>query len=123
MQPKLPENFFATTWEILRSALQAVYQKNASSISKEELYRAVEDLCVQKHAAQVYGNLSAEIGAVIIQKVNLLKESTAIDACTFLQQVENVWSDHCEQLSTIRNIFLYMDRYALFLCFFVFFLS
>lgn len=70
IQPKLPENFFDETWQKLRTALQAVYHKNASVISKEELYRAVEDLCVQKFAVQLYEKLSAEIEIVACQQVN-----------------------------------------------------
>jgi hypothetical protein len=39
VQPKVPDNFGLETWEVLRSAIDAVYTKNASDISKEELYR------------------------------------------------------------------------------------
>lgn len=112
VQPKLPENFFQETWAKLQSALHAVYSKNASSISKEELYRAVEDLCVQKFPVQLYENLNREIEAVSRQKVNLLRASSSLDASAFLAHVETIWLDHCEQLSTIRNIFLYLDRYV-----------
>jgi cullin-4 len=112
VQPKLPENFFQETWAKLQSALHAVYSKNASSISKEELYRAVEDLCVQKFPVQLYENLNREIEAVSRQKVGLLRSSSSLDASAFLAHVETIWLDHCEQLSTIRNIFLYLDRYV-----------
>ena len=77
-KPKLPENFEATTvrgtprpeppapdltradplphlpparllqWTKLESAIYAVNTKVSSSISKEELYRSVEDLCMHK---------------------------------------------------------------------------
>ncbi len=39
VQPKVPENFGLETWETLKLAVNAVYSKDASSISKEELYR------------------------------------------------------------------------------------
>ncbi len=45
VQPKVPDNFGLETWEILRSAIDAVYTKNASDISKEELYR-VNNFCL-----------------------------------------------------------------------------
>jgi cullin-4 len=35
-----------------------------------------------------------------------------LDATVFLSQLDLTWEDHCEQLSTIRNIFLYLDRYT-----------
>ena len=37
--PKIPENFGMETWEKLKAALNAVYSKSTSFISKEELYR------------------------------------------------------------------------------------
>lgn len=39
VQPKLPENFENETWEKLKVAVSNVYNKNASVLSKEELYR------------------------------------------------------------------------------------
>lgn len=39
VQPKLPQNFFEETWAKLRDAIVAIYAKNASALSKEELYR------------------------------------------------------------------------------------
>lgn len=32
------------------------------------------------------------------------------DSRSYLQLVDGVWSDHVEQLNTVRNIFLYLDR-------------
>ncbi len=37
--PKVSDNFFAETWQKLKQAVKTVYEKNASSIGKEELYR------------------------------------------------------------------------------------
>lgn len=85
VQPKLPENFEETTWEklkvstacsdkyvffslspnvshyiILQRAIVAVQSKEAVSLSHEELYRAVEDLCVHKMGARLYQRLKEE---------------------------------------------------------------
>ena len=46
--PKLPSDFKEKTWEKLRLAVASVYEKKAIKESKEELYRAVEDLCMHK---------------------------------------------------------------------------
>ncbi|RYH13086.1 hypothetical protein EON65_36520, partial [archaeon] len=35
-----------------------------------------------------------------------------MDSFSFLEVVVNVWQDYCEQMITIRNIFLYLDRYG-----------
>lgn len=34
----------------------------------------------------------------------------ALDQALFLARVDDVWQDHCEQMLTIRSIFLYLDR-------------
>lgn len=109
VQPKVPENYADETWLKLKSAIQAVYEKNASSMSKEELYRGVEDLCLHKYAARLYEDLHAELKKHIEDKVRGLANQTS-DSGVFLQIVETIWQDHCEQLTTIRNIFLYLDR-------------
>lgn len=54
VQPKLPENFEDNTWEKLQKAVSAVQGKRPIATSREELYRAVEDLCVHKMGARLY---------------------------------------------------------------------
>lgn len=86
-----------------------MYEKNASAMSKEELYRGVEDLCLHKYASKLYEDLHQELHKHILRKVTSLQQQTS-DSGVFLQVVETIWQDHCEQLTTIRNIFLYLDR-------------
>lgn len=54
VQPKLPENFEDTTWEKLQRAIVAVQNKCPIATSREELYRAVEDLCMHKMGGKLY---------------------------------------------------------------------
>lgn len=54
VQPKLPDHFEDRTWEKLQKAIRAVQQKQPIATSREELYRAVEDLCVHKMGANLY---------------------------------------------------------------------
>ena len=60
IKPKIPENFERDTWEKLRTAVRAVHAKQAVGHSLEELYRAVEDMCMQNMGATVYDRLHAE---------------------------------------------------------------
>ena len=114
-QPKLPANYEQETWEKLETALRAVNSKVATHISKEELYRAVEDLCIHKFGGMVYENLQKECEKHIFQQVDSLCEQMQLsDHVAFLAHVDRVWQEHCEQMNTVRNIFLYLDRsYAL----------
>lgn len=66
---------------------------------------------MQKQASQTYDSLSKEIEGFIVQKVRVLHQHASLDPSSFLAQVDGVWQDHCEQIITIRNIFLYLDRY------------
>ena len=34
------------------------------------------------------------------------------DPSLFLKTLNQVWEDYTEQMNTIRNIFLYLDRYT-----------
>lgn len=54
VQPKLPENFEDDTWEKLQRAVVAVQTQQPIATSREELYRAVNDLCVHKMGAKLY---------------------------------------------------------------------
>lgn len=85
-------------------------QKVAVSSNKEELYQAVEDLCLHKSGPVVYENLSAVCKSIIEVRINVLSGQTSLDHASYLQAVEKVWSHHCDMMLTIRNIFLYLDR-------------
>ena len=88
----------------------------------------VESLCLHKMSAKIYELLSAECEINIKKKVEALVGQVCWLSCslscvyvlirqtsdhkTFLALVDEVWRDHCEQLNTIRNIFLYLDRFV-----------
>lgn len=54
--PKLPDAFEEETWKKLEAAINAVHQKQTTTLSREELYRSVEDMCTWKMAAR-YANV------------------------------------------------------------------
>jgi hypothetical protein len=63
----------------------------------------------------VYENLQKECESHIFRQVDSLCEQMQVsDHGAFLAHVDRVWQEHCEQMNTVRNIFLYLDRsYAL----------
>lgn len=109
IKPKIPENFERDTWEKLRAAVRAVHGKQAVGHSLEELYRAVEDMCLQNLGATIYDRLRAECEQHIESRIELLLGQTP-DVLAFLSLVQTCWADHCEQMLTLRSIFLYLDR-------------
>ena len=76
--------------------------------------QAVEDLCVQKQGSKIYDLLLKELHTNISSKVVSLQQQQAGDLRSFLLVVDTIWNDHIEQLNTIRNIFLYLDRYIIY---------
>lgn len=108
-EPKLPTDFGESTWSKLKTAISCVYKKTPTRESKEELYRCVEDLCMHKLGNWLYKKLNTEVEGYIHAMVDSLVGKTS-DQSYFLSIVDNVWKEHCEQMTTIRNVFLYLDR-------------
>ena len=92
-----------------REAVRSVYEKVAVGESKEELYRAVEDLCMHKFGSWLYMQLSDVCKAHIHELVDGLIGKTS-DQTQYLVDVEALWKEHCDQMVTLRNIFLHLDR-------------
>ncbi|EOD38565.1 hypothetical protein EMIHUDRAFT_224320 [Emiliania huxleyi CCMP1516] len=105
--PKLPANFEQATWAKLLDAVRAVHGKRAVNHSLEELYRGVEDMCVQHMAARTYDKLQAECEAHVEASIEALQTP---DTSAFLSLVHGCWSAHCEEMLTLHSIFLYLDR-------------
>ena len=59
-RPKLPETFEEDTWRKLQISVRAVHQQQPVDQSFEELYKAVEDLCIHKLGHNLYSKLSEE---------------------------------------------------------------
>jgi hypothetical protein len=124
VQPQIPVNFEGDSWIKLKDAFHAVYDKTATSVSKEELYQCVENLCLQNASEKLYNNLKKEfqlkIGGnvaqldvqVTVKQIlwNIFYFFQSSDFSVFLRTVDSMWSDHVDQVSTIRNIFLHLDR-------------
>jgi len=108
-KPKLPEDFEQRTWAMLQNSVTCVYTKKATSESKEELYRAVEDMCMHNLGKKLYDNLRLECEKEINHSIDTMI-SKSNDNTYFLSSMDEVWQNHCQQMNTIRNIFLYLDR-------------
>ena len=106
----LPPNFEEASWAKLQAAVWAVQHKQAVSVSLEELYRAVEDMCMHKLSARLYGLLQAKCSTHVGTLLSELAGKVTLDATAFLHAASRTWEDHCSQMLLIRQIFLYLDR-------------
>lgn len=110
LQPKLPDDFESSNWELLGNAVRAVQCARPVSCSLEELYHAVENLCVHNLAAKVYPQLQELCDQHAQTMINSLASWASLDAVAFLEHVGRTWEQYCSQLLLIRQIFLYLDR-------------
>jgi len=109
-KPKVPDNFEETTWNKLHGAVRAVHAKQPVESSLEELYQAVEDMCLQKLGKNLYGHLEEACKLHVASKIKGLLAQGQCSPVVFLSFVEDCWKDHCSQMLTVRSIFLYLDR-------------
>ncbi|KAJ2082433.1 hypothetical protein H4R24_001601 [Coemansia sp. RSA 988] len=113
--PALPSTYKTDTLERLRSAVHAIQQNQSMPRGLEELYRDCESLCLHNFASEVYTMLHTEFGRYTQQCLSHIDIQPDVSATgSVLEQVRRFWEDYIQQLSTIRCIFLYLDRtYAL----------
>lgn len=107
--PKPPPDFEATTFKKLEAAVEAILQTRAVDQSHEELYRAVESLCLHKKSQELYTRLYSQLNQHV-QNVAAQLNGVEADAGAFLPHLDAAWQSHCEQLVIIRSIFLFLDR-------------
>lgn len=107
--PKLPDNFEDQTWAKLKAATEKVQANQPVAYSQEELYRAVEDLCLHKMGPRLYQRLLELCDRHVQQMVRQIQAQPS-ESSAFLGQVDSCWHHHCQQMATIRSIFLCLDR-------------
>ena len=110
LQPRLPDDFETTNWDRLQQAIHAVQAASPVSSSLEELYQAVEDLCVHNLGTKLYAQLQEECDQHARRTLDALAAWSSLDASAFLEPVSRTWASFCSQIILIRQIFLYLDR-------------
>lgn len=108
-KPKLPENYKQLTWEKLRDAVVAIQTSKPITHSQEELYQAVENLCLNDMAAFLHDGLKDLCETHITRNVDQFL-SNSMDSMSLLKLMSEFWQDHCRQMIMIRSIFLFLDR-------------
>ncbi|KAK7603535.1 hypothetical protein V9T40_003534 [Parthenolecanium corni] len=108
-KPKLPDNYQEETWCKLKEAVEAIQNSKRIQYSLEDLYKGVENMCMDTMASTVYKNLTALTEVHVKSHIKqFVGEST--DKQIFLKKINECWQSHCRQMIMIRSIFLYLDR-------------
>lgn len=95
------------TWNVLAKAIDEIYDRNASQLSFEELYRNAYNLVLHKHGTLLYEGVTEKINSHLSATAERL--SNVPDAY-LLGELSSTWREHQITMIMIRDILMYMDR-------------
>ncbi|CAM9725172.1 unnamed protein product [Ectocarpus sp. 12 AP-2014] len=94
-------------WDLLSTAIGEIHNKNASSLSFEELYRNAYNLVLHKHGDLLYAGVRESVQAHLDEVGEII--ATATDD-RLLHDLSQQWGDHQVTMQMVRDILMYMDR-------------
>lgn len=96
----------ASQWAELERAFTIITtDENRKSLCREELYRQVEDVCIEGYGGALYERVARLLFASAQTKASALSRSGDI-----IVGMATAWSSHAEQTKAIGAICLYLDR-------------
>ena len=95
------------TFDILALAIDEIYNRNASQLSFEELYRYAYNLVLQKYGNILYDGISSKL-TYHLNKTLLALQQT--HTSQLLEAIVMAWKEHTITMVMIRDILMYMDR-------------
>ena len=95
------------TWSVLANAIDEIYNRNASQLSFEELYRNSYNLVLHKHGALLYEGVTEKLNSHLMETVKILAETAEAQ---LLEHMSETWKEHQITMVMIRDILMYMDR-------------
>uniref|UniRef100_F1KTC7 Cullin-4 n=1 Tax=Ascaris suum TaxID=6253 RepID=F1KTC7_ASCSU len=102
-------SLFDSSWRILEEAVIAIQKKRKVNASLEQLYRTVENLCEHKLSMEIYTHLKQCLVNHVRSELQLLLGDSHTTVL-FLQRLDALWQEHCQQMVMIRSVFLFLDR-------------
>lgn len=122
---------FDVVWGTLAASFQQIHQKQASSLSYEELYRAAYQLVLKKKGERLYESVDQfernyltvhiqnQVKSLIsdsLTRLHLAPSATYGSSVSerhsagerFLKGLRNEWTDHCICLNMISDVTMYL---------------
>jgi len=94
-------------WETIRDAIYKIQNKQASSLSYEELYRTAYNLVLHKHGEMLYTNVKNTTAELLKPIAEDLLEKPDDE---FLRALNRLWADQKLCIIMIKDILLYMNK-------------
>jgi len=101
------------TWEALANAIDEIYNRNASQLSFEELYRNAYNLVLHKHGTLLYEGVSEKLSSHLLETVGRLAEAPE---SSLLEEVAATWSEHQVSLYCVGGGLLFVVFIPVSLC-------
>mmetsp|Transcript_19410 Transcript_19410/g.45154 ORF Transcript_19410/g.45154 Transcript_19410/m.45154 type:complete len:776 (+) Transcript_19410:417-2744(+) len=95
------------TWNVLAKAIDEIYNRNASQLSFEELYRNAYNLVLHKHGTLLYEGVTEKINSHLYKTTERLSN---VPNNSLLEELANTWTEHQITMIMVRDILMYMDR-------------
>ena len=90
----------AQTWEALANAIDEIYNRNASQLSFEELYRNAYNLVLHKHGTLLYEGVSEKLVSHLLKTVDRISETPE---SSLLEEMASTWNEHQVRKSSLFN--------------------
>jgi len=95
------------TWNILAKAIDEIYNRNASQLSFEELYRNAYNLVLHKHGTLLYEGVTEKLNSHLTETAERLSN---VPSNSLLEELSTTWAEHQITMIMVRDILMYMDR-------------
>ncbi|KAK8762567.1 hypothetical protein V5799_026169 [Amblyomma americanum] len=95
-------------WQTLRRAFLDIQQKRDTGRRFDELYRFAYDMVAHDESALLYHGLRETVTEHLVNKVRPSVLASGDD--TFLQTLNQAWSDHQRSMNMIADIVMYLDQ-------------
>lgn len=104
--------YLEKTWGQLDAALATIFKDGQDRLSKEDLYRGVENVCRQGGASTLFARLDGRCRTHVERDMRDRLVRTAGDSSNvqFLSAVIDTWKLWKQEMGIIRAIFFFMDR-------------
>ena len=79
------------TWNVLAKAIDEIYDRNASQLSFEELYRNAYNLVLHKHGTLLYEGVTEKLNSHLTETAERLSN---VPNTSLLEELSTTWAEH-----------------------------
>ncbi|AMD20274.1 HDL470Cp [Eremothecium sinecaudum] len=98
-----------SSWPVLDSAIDTIYEEKQSAISFEIHYRIVYSLVIRKYGEQLLGKVKQKLRERM-EMLYCTRFEVDLGSMEFLKQVDETWNHQRSCLKMVSDLMLYMDR-------------